>query len=54
MKKVGELVLLCFAGIGIIGLWDAGVAKEFGNPAIPLYILVVVCAIGFLTLADKK
>jgi len=54
MKKVGEIVLMCFAIGGIIGFLDAKFTKEYSNPVVPLYILIMVCAIGFLILADKE
>lgn len=55
MKKlIGKIILAAFALIGVVGSLQAVFSKVYVNPAIPLYILVTVCAIGFLILYDKK
>lgn len=47
-------ILITFIGVGIVGTLQAGLTETYVNPALPLYVLVTVCAIGFLVLYDKK
>lgn len=53
-KLLGKIILAVFALGGIAGTLQTAFSEMYVNPALPLYILVMVCATGFLILADKK
>jgi len=51
-KLVGKIFLAVSFFIGMVGTFKAMSSEAYINPAIPLYILIAVCAIGFLILSD--